>query len=66
MKNDKVKNTGNFGLLQSKILSKPDKQHKEKKEDHMQFKSFVQSLRGPGAYAVHEKETDFNVSRVPE
>ena len=59
MNTEKERNIGNFNYLKSKIVSKPEKQHKEKKEEHLKYKAFVDSLRGPGTYSVIEKVTEF-------
>jgi len=52
----------NFNVLSSKMAVK----HKEKKEEHLKRKKFVNSLRGPGEYPVHEKTTDFNAEKTKE
>lgn len=58
MKCEKEKSIGNFNYLKGKVVAKPEKQHKEKKEEHLKYKSFVASLIGPGSYPVFQV-TDF-------
>ena len=50
--------------MQSKICQRPEKQHKEKKEEHLKFKNFVESMRGPGTYPVNM--SDFVAKSQPE